>query len=340
MSVMTVAIVWSAGCASANTGRCSRYAAPWTHGAAMGSAKRPFRSVQRLVDSLRPGQTGCLFPGTYQLNLRLNHGGRRDAPITLTSVKRPRARIVGRIYIPQGSNSVHLTELLLDGRNGAGLPSPSVDSAGDEFIHDDVTNDHTAICFELGADGNYGQAQDTIIARSRIHDCGVLPPTNHQHGIYVANSVGAQILGNLIDHNADRGIQLYWNAQRTTIAGNIVDHNGEGIIVSGESNSASSNNLIINNLITNSTVRADVESWWPNPSVKGTGYVVSSNCVYGGKRTIDMRNGGFVARDNLRLRPKYANPRVGNYSLRGPSRCAQLLAKSLALVSRATSGAV
>jgi hypothetical protein len=195
-----------------------------------------------------------------------------------------------------------------------------------------VTNDHTAICFELGASGSYGQAQHTILVRNRIHGCGALPPTNHQHGIYVANSVGAEIFGNLIYDNADRGIQLYWNAQRTTIAGNIVDRNGEGIIISGETTSASSNNLIVNNLITNSTVRADVESWWPNPNLKGTGNLVTGNCVHGGRRTIDTRNGGFTAKGNLRARPRYVNARAGDYRLRGPFGCAQVLAHSLEMV--------
>ncbi len=82
----------------------------------------------------------------------------------------------------------------------------------------------------------------------------MLPATNHEHGIYVANSVGARIIDNVIVDNADRGIQLYWNAQRTTIAGNIIDHNGEGILISGDYGYASSDNLIINNVITDSVV--------------------------------------------------------------------------------------
>lgn len=246
----------------------------------------------------------------------------------MTSAPGERATIIGRIYIPKSSSHVRVTRLRLDGRNHGDLPSPTIDATGDQFIGDDVTNDHTAICFGLGAD-EYGQARRTLIERNRIHDCGVLPSTNHDHGIYVANSVGAQILDNVIYDNADRGIQLYWNAQRTTIAGNIIDHNGEGILIAGDASSASSDNLIIDNIITNSTVRADVESYWPDASLKGTGNVVFDNCVHGGRKTIDSSAGGFLARDNRNVNPRYADAVAGDYRLPTGSPCAVVIAKAV-----------
>lgn len=286
--------------------------------------------MQRLVNALRPGQTGCLEGGTYVTFVSFDHGGRRGRPITLRSAPGSRARIVGRVYLPHGANHIRVTHLTLDGRNPLDLPSPTVDSADDQFINDNVTNDHTAICFELGSGQGYGQATNTLLKHDRIHDCGVLPPTNHQHGIYVANSAGARIIDNLIYNNADRGIQLYWNAQRTTIAGNVINHNGEGIIIAGDYGDASSNNLIINNVITDSTVRADVESYWPDASVKGSGNLVVGNCVFGGDRTIDRRNGGFIARDNQIVSPRYTDAAMGNFTLEAGSPCAPVLAHAAA----------
>jgi hypothetical protein len=234
------------------------------------------------------------------------------------------------MYIPKGSNHVRVTDLNLDGRNALNLPSPTVDSYDDQFINDNVTNEHTAICFELGNDDGYGQARDTLIEHDRIHSCGVLPATNHQHGIYVANSFGARIIDNAIYDNADRGIQLYWNAQRTTIAGNVIYHNGEGIIISGDGDSASSDNLIIGNVITNSTVRSDIESYWPGPDLKGSGNLVIGNCLHGGRPTIDLSVGGFVAHDNLNLNPRYADAAAGDFSLVRGSPCAPVLAGAVA----------
>lgn len=322
------------GCGSAHGSRfgtvCRWFASPEGSHRPHGTAAAPFRSVQRLVNKLRPGQTGCLAPGTYQEGVTFLHGGRRRLPITLRSVPGTRATIVGRLYIPHRANYVRISSLRLDGRNRLDLPSPTVDSSDDAFVDDDVTTDHTAICFELGSGSGYGQARRTLIEHNRIHHCGVLPATNHEHGIYVANSVGARIIDNLIYDNADRGIQLYWNAQRTTIAGNVIDHNGEGILFSGDFGFVSSHNLIIDNSITNSTIRADVESYWPDSSQKGVGNLVIGNCIDGGRLRVDLSGGGFVARKNQYVNPHYAGAEVGNYLMRAGSPCASVLAHAVA----------
>ena len=119
-----------------------------------------------------------------------------------------------------------------------------------------------------------------VIRRIRIHDCGLLPANNHEHGIYLSYAESTQILDNVIFDNADRGIQLYPDAQHTVVRGNVIDGNGEGIIFSGVGGTASSDNVVENNVITNSRIRHDVESWYPD--VVGTGNVVRNNCVHGG----------------------------------------------------------
>lgn len=304
--------------------RCARFAASNGSDRAFGSSRHPFRTAQRLANSLAPGQVGCLRGGAYHGDLGFRHGGLPGLPITLRSAPGERAKIIGRVYIAKQADYVRLTFLSLDGRNSADLPSPTVDSVGDEFLYDDVTNDHTAICYELGSEPPYGAATDTLIQNNHIHDCGTMPGTNHEHGIYVANSVGARIVGNVIYDNADRGIQLYWNAQRTLISGNIIDHNGQGIIISGADGSASSNNRIVHNVITNSTSRADVGSFWPAGTRKGIGNVVGANCLYGRNGTIDHSGGGFVAHNNVIVNPHYRRVH-GDYVLPPHNRCALVL---------------
>ena len=73
-----------------------------------------------------------------------------------------------------------------------------------------------------------------VIEGNRIHDCGELPAANHDHGIYVGNAAGRSIRDNWIYDNADRGIQLYPDADRTAITGNVIDGNGQGVIFGGE----------------------------------------------------------------------------------------------------------
>jgi parallel beta-helix repeat protein len=291
------------------------------------SARRYGRGgvVQRLVNSLRRGQVGCLAGGTYEEEVTLRRGG-----ITLRSKPGETARIVGRLVLARGAGGDVVSGLVLDGVNAAALPSPTVNANGTRFVGDDVTNEHTAICFVLG-DDYYGHADGTTIERSRIHDCGVLPAANHDHGIYVAQAADTRIVGNLIYDNADRGVQLYPNAQDTLIEGNVISENGEGVIFSGEEGSASSGNVVQYNAITNARERFDVEAYYPPGNPVGVGNVVRENCVFGGREGTIARSSGFAVGDNVIADPDYAAPTSGDFRISPRSRCAKLLRGRLAL---------
>ena len=254
--------------------RCDKVAAPTGSDSASGSAATPVRSVGALANALAPGQVGCLRAGVYGGGLRVNHGGVPGAPIGLRSYPGEHATITGRIYVPAGSNYVSFEGLSLDGnyQSGERLPSPTVNANHVTFESDDVTNDHTGICFDIGSVA-WGFADSTVIAHDRIHDCGALPSTNQQHGIYVQDATNTQIVGNVIVNNVDRGIQLYPNSTGAVITGNVIANNGEGVIFSGEG-ASSNGNLVEHNLIVNSKIRRDVESWYPSGTPRGVGNLV------------------------------------------------------------------
>ena len=259
----------------------------------------PRQSPQAFVESLRPGQTGCLRPGVH---IAGRDGIKFSRPrVTLRSRGRGPATLVGRVWIARGANNVKIRDLVLDGRNPRSQPSPTVNANHAVFRGNEITNRHTSICLMLGHD-DYGRASGTRILHNRIHDCGRLPATNHDHGIYVAFATGTVIQRNRIYNNADRGIQLYPDADRTLITDNVIRGNGQGILFSGTSNHVSSNNLVNRNIIRDSVLRFNVEYYWEGGRV-GSGNVVRRNCIFGGAR--DERGGGimaphvgFVARDN------------------------------------------
>ena len=250
-------------------------------------------AAQGLVDSLAPGQTGCLRAGLYEGNVKVGKPG-----ITLTRYAGDKATVKGRFYVPEGADNVTVEGLYLDGTNPDGLPSPTVNADGVTFRRNDVTNYHRSICFTLGHP-DWGRADNTTIEFNRIHDCGRLPATNHDHGIYVATATNTLIRGNWIYDNADRGVHLYPDAQKTTITGNVIDGNGEGLIFSGEFGVASNDTLVEGNVITNSKVRNNVESWYPPGTRSGATTSCATTASSGG--AYDHGNGGIAGEWGFRV---------------------------------------
>lgn len=332
-AVLVATCVLSLSAAPASAAGCDYVVAPGGSDQAAGTAGAPFATVKHLVNQLSAGQTGCVRAGTYNEDVTFSHGGSAGSPITLTTYPGDaHATIAGRMWLHSGSDYITVSDFNLDGVNSENLPSPTVHDTGASFIGNDVTNHHTAICFDLGDDnGQWGTAHDTLIQDNRIHHCGVMPAKNHDHGIYVEEAIDTQILGNVIYDNADRGVQLYPDSQGTLIKGNVIDSNGEGVIFSGDFGRASSNNTVENNIITNSNVRNNVESWYPSGNPAGHGNVVSNNCIEGGVRAsqdggVDTSGGGFSAVNNVDANPGYANPSAGDYAVSPSSPCAAVLA--------------
>ena len=287
-------------------------------------------AAQDLVDALSPGQTGCLRAGLYEGNVRVSKPN-----ITLTRYAAEKATVKGRFYVPEGADGVTVEGLYLDGTNPGGLPSPTIDADGVTFRRNDVTNYHRSICFALGHP-DWGRADNTTIELNRVHDCGRLPATNHDHGIYVATATNTLIRGNWIYDNSDYGVHLYPDAQKTTVTGNVIDGNGEGLTFSGEYGLASNDNLVEGNVITNSRVRNNVESWYPPGNPIGRNNLVRDNCVRGGAR--DQGNGGiagewgFKVVQTVRAKPVFASRSREDFRLETGNPCRDVLAAYRATV--------
>jgi nitrous oxidase accessory protein NosD len=214
--------------------------------------------------------------------------------------------------------------LWLDGRNPGNSPSPAVNGTDIVFTGNDVTNAHTSICFVLG-NPQFGTARHVTIENNRIHDCGTLPATNLEHGVYVGLARDTRVVGNWIYENADLGVHLYPDARRTLVSGNVIDGNGEGVIFGGTKQVAPTGNVVEGNVISNSRIRFNVEWNWPGPV--GRDNVVRRNCIGGGVRA--DRNGGimepeigFTAVGNVDAEPAFRAP--GDYRLKPGSACTRV----------------
>ncbi len=315
---------------------CHRMAAPGGSDRGAGTAAEPFRTVRRLADSLSPGQTGCLRGGTFTEQVKVRSGGRSGAPITIAAAPGERPRLEGRLVIDRGADFVTVSGLALDGstsprcRRGASctvLPSPTVYGDRVELRGNDITNPR-GICVILGRSGD--PVVGPVIAGNRIHRCGRLPRTNHDHGVYVENAIDGRIVANVIYDNADRGVQLYPSAQRMRIAGNVIDGNGQGVIFSAAGRVSSNDNVVESNVIANSRARHNVESYYPSGAPIGRGNVVRGNCLFGGLRNpeeggVQSPPIGFIAAENRIGPPGYVDRASGDFRLRPDSPCQGIL---------------
>ncbi len=59
---------------------------------ALGTAAAPWRTLQRAIDALKPGDTALVGPGNYRERIEVRLGGTAEAPITLAAA--PGARVV------------------------------------------------------------------------------------------------------------------------------------------------------------------------------------------------------------------------------------------------------
>jgi parallel beta-helix repeat protein len=282
-------------------GPCDRHASPQPG------------ALARLVSELRAGDVGCLRSGVYRETITLGKRG-----ITIAAAPGARATVRGRLVV--AADDVVLAHLYLDGRNRRRLPSPTILGNRVRLVANDITNRHSAICVNVGSVARRLSVHDVVVERNRVHDCGRVPRTNHDHGVYLERSRGARIIDNLIYDNADRGVQLYPDADDTLVARNIIDGNGTGIIISGDHGFASSGNKIVSNVIAHSG-RYNVDSWWPRGNPVGRGNVVSGNCIWAGGEGDFGSRAGFVALRNTVAEPRYVDRARGDLRLRRDSPC-------------------
>ena len=299
---------------------CTRYAAPAGSDSASGSATSPYRTAQRLFDSLGPGDVGCLRPGaTFAERLRANRSGQVGRPITMTSGPgEGRATLLGEIFVPDGASDIVYSNLNINGRTAFRV-NPSVNGDRITFSNNDITDENNGICFHLGKPGA-GVAEDIVIDGNRIHGCGRLPATGFDHGVYLNATRNVRITNNYIYDNADYGVQLYPDAQGTYVANNVIDGNGRGVTFSGEGSTASSNNVVVNNIITNSKETTNLESYWGGPV--GSGNRAEGNCLWNGAEGNIGTQRGFSVSNNVVADPMFTNRAGKDFTVQPGSPCA------------------
>ena len=301
---------------------CDLYAATQGSDSAPGSRARPLRTAQRLVGALDPGQTGCFRGGTYTFSLiEISTPG-----VTLASYGDEEVTLEGDIKVLPAARGSTIEGMRLNSASGADDIGPRIYADGVVLRGNEITNDHTSICVQVGAYFSGPPPRGVVIELNRIHDCGALPSTNQDHGIYISGARGTIVRDNWIYENTDRGIQLYPDADGSRITGNVIDSNGEGIVFGGDGSDVSSDNLVAGNVISNSNLGWNVYSNTPGPPADGN--VLRHNCVWAGDALADFESDGgvetssdFAAEANAVVDPLYVDRDARDYTLSPKSEC-------------------
>lgn len=343
LALVAAGAALAAAAPSASAVTCDRVAARDGADTNAGTLASPYRTAQKLANSLTDGQTGCLRAGTYdeQLGgdyvLRVNKAG-----IAVRSYPGERATLRGVVFVPQGSNRVTLSDLNFDGRQtvvtGTSTPVGIQVMAFDTVIErNDITNHRVKSCMILGSNSGWGQAQRTVVRLNRFHDCGNPANGGLDHSIYAQNSVDGAITDNVFTGSSAYAIQLYPNADRNHVARNVIDGNARGLVFGGNTTLTSDSNVVEHNLITNSYARYNVEDSWSGP--EGTGNVLQRNCVHNGASGNLANPDGWTATENLVVDPQYVDRAAGDLRLRAGSPCLTVVGQdTAALVQAALTG--
>ena len=315
----------SAPRASAGTD-CDRYASTRASGSANGSRENPFRSVPRLVRSLRRGEVGCLAAGRYEHRgvVRVTRPG-----ITLRPLGRGRGRVVvdGAVWVMPSARGARISRLRLTSHDPEFTIPLKIQADGVTIVANDITTSTSISCILIGS---ARVVTGTVIERNRIRRCG--RSGKHDHLIYVQNSRDAVIRNNLLTDNAGGwAVHLYPNADGTLVEGNVIDGNQGGVIFAGTDGDTSDGNVVRENVITSSFPRFNIEASWSDGPI-GEGNSAFGNCLFSGGPGAPLGlapEEGFDEHDNVQGGANlYINSEAGNFRLRATSPCAPVLERA------------
>ena len=310
---LALAVAALPGPAAADVG-CDRFAAVSGSDGGAGTLADSYATPQKLIDSLAPGQTGCFRAGTYSFS-------QTDVTvplITLAPYNDEAVTLEGTIKVKPGGHDSTIEGMKLNGAGGTTDAGPKIYADGVVLRENEITNENTDICVHVGSWYSDPAPRGVVIERNRIHDCGELPSTNMDHGIYLSEARDAIVRDNWIYDNVDRGVQQYSEVEGAEITGNVIFNNGQGVNFSG-----GSSQIVKGNIIASSNLRWNVYAGSTGTPAEG---VLRDNCVYAAKSGYTS-NGGidssnvFSEDANLTAKPAFVDPAAGDFRLGAGDAC-------------------
>jgi hypothetical protein len=282
-----------------------RYVAPGGSDAGPGTARRPWATIQKALDTLAPGQTAYLSRGTYPAPSNFERSGRRGSPIRIRNRPGAHPLVTGRLRI-RGSY------LMVRGLHFRGQTSANPD----DYLIYLYGGDHVTIA---GSELEHGYksaiyvgepddlAHDLRLIGNHIHHNGKSPERRWRaHGLYCGHCRGGVVANNVFDHNLAWNLQLYPDTRGLLVTENTIVHAGaSGVMVGGDADRASQDVRIVNNIIASNAgwgVQMYSEDGGPRPQRT----VARRNLLFGnGEGAVRAAIGGLTATRSIHRAPRF-----------------------------------
>jgi hypothetical protein len=207
-----------------------------------GTRARPWRTVQKALQALEPGETALVRAGTYTENLLMSRAGTASAPITVRAY--PGERVVLHaaspadaqgdsypIQITTGAAYFRLYGFVIE--NSLGTSAANVFVSGNAN-HIELSRNEIRYGQDLGIFAAPTTSHLQILG-NRIHDNGRnhVAGQHQSHGIYIEGRDDLIADNVIYNHPYGFGIQIYPANEDTIIVGNTIAATAHSSIVVG-----------------------------------------------------------------------------------------------------------
>jgi len=268
-----------------------------------GSCTAPWKTIQKAIDTLEPGQTALVRAGTYREDVLARHSGNETARIVVRPYAGERVVLRGRLRI--AADHVRVVGLRIDGR-GLTRPTPLVYVMGGRSI----TLERVEVVSSIRTGVFVGNdARDVTVIGCWVHHNGKRAKLDH--GIVFARGAGGRIESNVVEQNRAGGILVYPGYDDILVNQNtIVGNDSFGVLVGGES--TTSDRIVIANNIVAFNGGQGIRTFWGGKP--GVGNIATYNLIWGNSED-DVSRTGIAQHGNFHAAPRFLSAESGDFRL-------------------------
>jgi hypothetical protein len=196
-----------------------------------GSQAQPWRTIQKALNTLQPGQRALVRAGTYGESLSMDRAGSSSAPISVEAYpgEKPIVDATDTHALRVNSSGAWFRFRGFKIQNFPGTSGGNVDLYGSYL---EISDNEITASVDQGIYTDEGSDHVQIL-RNWIHHNGE-GRTHQSHGIYLQGD--DHLVANNLIHDQDEGfgIQVYDNGDRAIVVSNTITNNAHsGIVVGG-----------------------------------------------------------------------------------------------------------